>query len=395
MVDTAMQDEARQRLRGPRLSSAAGDACVTVAISADAQAYPVESRDAVWAPAQSPQWVRAWAKEAAADAVIASLRDTGGVVLSLPLEVVGKGPFRVARFMGGSHANGNFPYLIDPTRVDMETLNRLVDGLKAARPDIDLLLLERLAPEIGGLPNPLTRLSHSRSPNIALAVSLEGGFDGLLSRGSPRRSKRYRSQLRKFEAVGGLRRIVAADNAEVDRLLDAFFEMKSARFRTMGVKDAFSGADIRAFFRRLFKESLAEPKPSFTLSGLDVGGKLRAVTGHSHCGDRMICEFAGMADDELAAHSPGHFLFYENIRAAADAGYRIYDFSVGDEPYKRAWCDIEEAQFDIVLPMSARGRLLATLLRTGAQAKGFIKRNPALWRIFKQARQALRGRSRD
>ncbi|TIL50364.1 MAG: GNAT family N-acetyltransferase, partial [Mesorhizobium sp.] len=73
-------------------------------------------------------------------------------------------------------------------------------------------------------------------PNLSLAVDLAGGFDALLSRASgKRRRKRHRSQARKFGAVGSHRRIEARTADEVNRLLDAFFEMKEFRFRKMGI----------------------------------------------------------------------------------------------------------------------------------------------------------------
>ena len=84
----------------------------------------------------------------------------------------------------------------------------MLAAIRTARPNIDALVLERLLPEHGGVANPLLALPHFPSPNISLAVSLEGGFDALLSRVSgKRKKKKHRSQMRKFEAAGGYRRI--------------------------------------------------------------------------------------------------------------------------------------------------------------------------------------------
>ena len=99
------------------------------------------------------------------------------------------------------------------------------------------------------------------------------------------------------------------------------------------------------------------------LHGLEVGGKLRAVTGSSRCGDRLICEFGAIADDEVAFASPGEFLFFDNIRKPATTAFAIYDFSVGDEPYKRLWCDLDIKQFDALMPLTMKGPALATSMR--------------------------------
>ncbi|RWD97591.1 GNAT family N-acetyltransferase, partial [Mesorhizobium sp.] len=220
------------------------------------------------------------------------------------------------------------------------------------------------------------------------------GFDALLARASGKRKrKKHRSQTRKFEAVGSFRRIEARSREEVDRLLDAFFDMKEVRFAKMGIANVFGDEEVRAFFRALFADALAEEKPSFLLHGLDVAGKLRAVTGASRSGKRLICEFGAIAEDDLAFTSPGDFLFFDNIQEACELGFAAYDFSVGDEPYKRLWCDIEVQHFEALAPLTLKGRALATGLRQGARAKAFIKNNPTVWKLTKMLRRKTAGQA--
>ncbi|WP_308240328.1 hypothetical protein [Mesorhizobium sp. J428] len=63
----------------------------------------------VVAPAQTASWVTAWREVSGEDTFVVSAGPDTGPIVTLPLEVVRKGPFRIARFMGGSHAAGNFP----------------------------------------------------------------------------------------------------------------------------------------------------------------------------------------------------------------------------------------------------------------------------------------------
>lgn len=349
---------------------------------------------ALFAPAQSASWVRNWVAETGADIVIATLRTEGRPALSLALETVRRGPFRVARFAGGRHANGNFA-AVDPRLlpvVDEAAIRSLFAAIANARPDIDLVSLERLLPDLDGVANPFAASPNFPSPNLSLAVDLAGGFDALLARGSGKRKrKKHRSQTRKFEAVGSFRRIEARTGEDVDRLLDAFFEMKAARFAKMGIANVFGDAEIRAFFRALFADALTEEKPSFVLHALEVADKLRAVTGSSRSGQRLICEFGAIAEDDLAHSSPGDFLFFDNIQEACELGFSVYDFSVGDEPYKRLWCDIEVQHFEVLAPLTLKGRALAMTMRQGTRAKAFIKNNPTVWKLTKLLRRRTAG----
>lgn len=339
-------------------------------------------------PAQHPDWVEAWARTQSSELVILSIFENGTCVLQMPLEITGKAGMKVARAIGGHHANGNFPPAAPgfSERADRAAMARALTAIRSQRPDIDLLLIERQSAELGGRRNPLALLGASPSPNIALAVDLRSGFGAILERvGRKRRLKKHRAQTRKLDAAGGFRRYAAADAAEVDRVLGDFLAMKADRFAKLGISDVF--ADMRPFFSTLFKLSLGREKPAFVLHALEVGDKIRAVTGSSVVGDRLICEFGGIVEDELAQASPGDFMFFENIEEAARSGFSIYDFSVGDEGYKRAWCDLVVQQFDTVAPLSAKGHALAYGLRGIAGAKRVIKSNERLWTFFKTIRR--------
>ncbi len=162
--------------------------------------------------------------------------------------------------MSGRHANGNFP-AADPAFLKAGAFDAaaVLDAIRAAHPDVDALVLERLLPEHEGIANPLLALPHFPSPNVSRAVSLEGGFDALLSRVSGKRKKKSTApQTRKFEAAGGFRRIEARTPEEVSRLLDAFFAMKEFRFRKMGIANVFGDMEVQNFFRSLFRDALAE-----------------------------------------------------------------------------------------------------------------------------------------
>ncbi|RWB12519.1 MAG: GNAT family N-acetyltransferase [Mesorhizobium sp.] len=398
MVDAAASFDGNRVAanEAPARAPASSQGRLTASVSDGLADYAEFCASALFAPAQSPSWVRNWAAETKADIVIATLNTDSRPALSLALEVVRTGPFRVARFAGRRHANGNFP-AADPRflpAIDGPAIRSLFSAIAKARPDIDLVSLERLLPDLDGLANPLAALPNFPSPNLALAVDLDGGFDALLARASGKRKrKKHRSQTRKFEAVGSFRRIEARSREEVDRLLDAFFDMKEVRFAKMGIANVFGDEEVRAFFRALFADALAEEKPSFLLHGLDVAGKLRAVTGASRSGKRLICEFGAIAEDDLAFTSPGDFLFFDNIQEACELGFAAYDFSVGDEPYKRLWCDIEVQHFEALAPLTLKGRVLATGLRQGARAKAFIKNNPTVWKLTKMLRRKAAGQA--
>lgn len=394
MVDATAPSENNALLRH---AATTGNATIAVVLSASSEALSAYGKfTSTYAPAQSPEWVSTWIDTNKPDAVLATLSAKGRAVISVALEVGREGPFRIARFLGGKHANGNFP-AVDTNwlaTANAQDISILIRSIGQARPDIDLVAFDRLIAELDGLPNPLLKLSSAPSPNVALAVNLDGGFEAVLARtNGKRKRKRHRSQERKYEAVGGVRRTMATTAVDANAMLDAFFAMKEQRFGAMGITDVFAEAGVRSFFRKLFVDALEHEKPSFVLHGLEVGGKYRAVTGASRAGNRLICEFGAIADDELAYASPGEYLFFDNISEACDHGFGVYDFSVGDEPYKRQWCDLEIHHADVLVPLTAKGRIYALGLRSTSRVKGAIKNNATLWALIKRLRSGVRGKA--
>jgi CelD/BcsL family acetyltransferase involved in cellulose biosynthesis len=67
------------------------------------------------------------------------------------------------------------------------------------------------------------------------------------------------------------------------------------------------------------------------------------------------------------------------MRYAIGRGCGAFDFTIGDERYKREWCDGQITLFDHVRPVTLRGLPLAARLTAVCRIKHFIKQTPALW----------------
>ena len=74
------------------------------------------------------------------------------------------------------------------------------------------------------------------------------------------------------------------------------------------------------------------------------------------------------------------------MRYAIARQFTRFDFTVGDEPYKRDWADSELALHDHIAAVTARGAAAAAFIAVFRRAKRAIKQSPGLWQAFCQAR---------
>jgi CelD/BcsL family acetyltransferase involved in cellulose biosynthesis len=394
MVDAAtmagLDDSSR---RSDVVSSAAGSQTFSATVHQSAEHFLARCKELeLHAPAQSELWVSTWIEEVQPETILVTVEQDGQTVFAFGLQELRKGTFKIARVLGLTHANGNFFPLSPALRPseDRNCVEAAIQAVREQRPDIHALVFERLISDFAGRRNPLLALPSQTSPNVALSVDLTPGFEAVLNIGNgQRKRKRHRYQARKLEAIGTVKQVRPRNAPEVAPVIDAFLDMKAARLRQMGTADVFGPEPIRRFFRTLFTRSVETPTPAFQLDALEVGGKIRAVTGSSLSGDRIICDFAAFADDESAAASPGDYLLHNNIRDATAAGFAIYDLGVGDEPYKRSWCDIETAHHDVFVALTHVGLVLVAAQRAKTRLKAAIKGNARLWQLAKTLRSTF------
>jgi CelD/BcsL family acetyltransferase involved in cellulose biosynthesis len=67
------------------------------------------------------------------------------------------------------------------------------------------------------------------------------------------------------------------------------------------------------------------------------------------------------------------------MQLAIERGFKIFDFTIGDERYKRDWCDTELKLFDFIAAANWRGTLIAVPMLATQRLKRRIKQTPALW----------------
>jgi len=67
----------------------------------------------------------------------------------------------------------------------------------------------------------------------------------------------------------------------------------------------------------------------------------------------------------------------------------VFDFTIGDEPYKRDWNDTETQLYDHASPVTLRGWVAFIRFRAMREIKRHVRKNPAIWAVTRKVRFML------
>lgn len=335
-------------------------------------------------------WCRAWHASNPLPLALIEGRIDGRPHFLLPLEITEKRGLRTARFIADAYANLNSGLFSSACPlIDADELELLL--IEALSGRTDLVILEHMALNWRGRIHPLARTGHVQNHNRAFQMPLLATFEDTLKQvNAKRRRKKFRIQQRRLEEAGGYQLCHPQDQAGKHALLDEFFRQKAVRFQKMNLPDVFRDERVQAFFHALLdvpEQTDAYPLRLHALQLLQPEGPVViAVAGVSRKGDHMICQFGSIREDLVPDASPGEFLFWHIIEQACTDGLSLFDFGIGDQIYKRSWCTVETIQYDLLLPVTAKGRLAALGHRGKVWLKAALKARPMLYAMIQRMR---------
>jgi len=373
-----------------------------IAIAVHGELPPVEAawrafQDAADCTAfQSFEWLSAWQRHVGAPAGVAPqivvARDQGGVLAMLPLAVVRRGLLRELTWLGSDLCDYNAPLLAPDfaRRLDAAAFaalwRRVLEAI-AARAPFDIVRLEKMPAAVGAQANPMTALAVTLNPSGCYATALGADFQSFYEakRSSATRA-RDRSKRKRLAACGDIAFVTAADAASANAVLDVLMTQKAAAFAKRGIGNIFARPGYAEFYRAL--AAAAPARDLVHVSALKVGQETAAANFALTFKGRYYYVLSSYTDGDMARFGPGAAHLHELFRYAIERGCTVFDFTIGDEPYKRDWCERADPLYDHVAVTTWRGALAAARLTARAAIKRAIKQNPLLWAAFSRARAA-------
>jgi CelD/BcsL family acetyltransferase involved in cellulose biosynthesis len=359
------------------------------------QAFEV---DATATPYQSHAWISSWwnhveMRESAQPCTV-MLRRNGRLAAIIPLVMRRHMGARIAGMIGGKHFNYQAP-VWRPEMLDDAARDAMPQTLRVIARTIgaDLIEVTNLPREWRGQVNPLALKTASECPSPSYMLPLSGSFAEICE---ARRSKKSLQQLRrkrkKLEGLtGSVRFMQARDEATCAMVLRAAAAHRAARRAASGVPSFFETPGSEAFLRECASACI-------TAEGHGNMSSCAVRLHYLQAGDTVVATYIGAAlngvyscfvnsfDTAFEACSPGDILLHDLIESLCEEDFHTFDLGVGEERYKKAWCD-PVPLYDLRIPITPRGWIYSNAARVSQDGKRLIKQNPMLWRGWRSMRR--------
>lgn len=349
---------------------------------------------------QSFDWLAAWHKHIGAPAgilpaIVTVYNGRGDPLMILPLAVTKQRALRYLTWLGDDLCDYNGPLLAPhfSSSVHGEQFVALWRMIRRAirlnnRLNFDLVVLQRMPERIGAQKNPFVVLRLLPNTFGAHLATLGTNWEEFYRARRPSRDRKVdRRKFRNLAKHGELRFVEPSDSGEIARSMEILIRQKRESYGRLQAQDIFLRAGYLEFFKAI------SVQPALTgivhVSRLDVGEQ-PVATGFGLCfKSRYYLVLSSYEANQLALYSPGRAHLCDMLRWAIARRCKLFDFTIGDEPYKREWSDIELRLFDLLEGATLIGRLSSAGRTAVRRADLFICKRPALRRPFSQIRLRL------
>lgn len=344
---------------------------------------------------QSYNWLKTWYDTVG---IYASLKvcivlietPVGEPVMLLPLGIEDRSSISRLIWLGGLITDYNAPILSSDysKQLSEQTFHEIWKKIMESLPSFDIIWFERMPEFVNKQRNPFLKLSCSPNASSAHFSHLKGTFESFYRahRNAKSISTLKRNQ-RRLKEHGELVFSIAKNDKDIDCFMEKMIHQKSRSYAEMGVPILFEKQGYRDFFYAVSKNHI---KDCFIhLSALTLDDRILATHWGLVYKKRFYHLLPTYEQCELTKYSLGNILLWNLLEWGLDNNIEIYDFTVGDEPYKFHWSDQELKLYDYYRPNTITGVFYITPLKIMRILKRTIKHSPFLWKISKWIRSKL------
>ena len=198
-----------------------------------------------------------------------------------------------------------------------------------------------------------------------------------------RGSKTRRRIKDKFKALSKLAPVTLRfvdDKDEAKELVAQCIAMKAMQLKRRNNWNPFSSPGSKQHIIDCFSNGVGN---NCWVAALYLGPNPIAISFGFKSSESWLLYQLAMQEGDHAAYSPGTHLLIFIMRHCWESGARMFDFSLGNEPYKDDWCEVHDSLVTDIFSLSWRGMPISAILRLAAYVRLRLSHYPNLMKHFR------------
>jgi CelD/BcsL family acetyltransferase involved in cellulose biosynthesis len=340
-----------------------------------------ESSDS--SPFQSFNWLSNWHKIVGVpvhkiDLHVICVFTDDKIISILPMSIRKIRGVKVLEWLGGMHTDYLAPILkrgLDLTEDDFgDVWNQVLKEL----PGFDIIHFSHQPSFIGTQANPFSVFLDTKLMMNSYQCYFEGSWEDYKNNNISKKvladSRRQRNRL---SEIGKLEFKIFDEDEDIHELTETMIRQKRMRYDATGGWDQFQIPEHQELYRNL-KKPLGKDN-TVHCSALLLDNKIIA----SHWGiiskSTLFYILPTHEGGDLSKYSAGKLLLENLLEWCCDNDIKYFDFTGGEEPYKKIWTNTSFALTETVKPNSFKGNVYIFI----EHSRSFLKDIPIIGQVIK------------
>lgn len=289
---------------------------------------------------QSELWLSTWYETFTTDsdvqAVIVAIEDecSGEIIMLLPLCKREEEGLTIICNADFGLADYNAPLIHADYAPDEKESQKLIHDICRALPKADFLKLEKIPHLINQTKNPLHSLRGGQDSHFHhYGVEILGNWEDYWSSLKRNFRKDQRRRWRVLEKKGAISFVWSRGDKDTIALYETLMTQQHERLQGLDLPYLLEDPRMKRFYRKIIQKGSKEGPVIFTALLVD-GQPIATLCGFGN-GSHYAMTLSGNETGEWSKCSPGRLLTERTMQVLHKEGYSYFDFTIGDEPYKK------------------------------------------------------------
>ena len=314
--------------------------------------------------------------------------DMGKPLILLPLGIRKRLGVSCLSWLGGELADYNAPILCRNVSkyISYDQIRDLWKQIINRLSPIDAVYFDKQPEQVGDQTNPFIYLNCNDFPQSSYSINLEGDWKTFYQNIKKNIRTDSQRQRRRLAKLGVLKFIIGKDEDDIRLITNKMIEQKSRRYKETGSSNPFNKQMYQHFYHSIGKE--CSDSGLVHVSALLLNDTIIATHWGLVYKGRFYYLLPTYAGEEWKRYSAGRILLEHLFEWCFEKKINVFDFSVGDEPYKKDWCNKTMKLYEYRESLTVKGKnylylpALKNWVLLHPPVHNFIKKNLGFFRSY-------------